>query len=250
MVQVKDRLLLVGGVVNAEGKQTISASTLFVSLGADGKVAGTTPGPDLPQGAMHDTCDLAGDSIYVMGGRGSKGVSTDLSARARIGADGTIGAWEVQTPLTPKRSHHASFVRGKRLYLVGGLDGNPVGDSAKQLTDVVFADLADDGSLGAWTPAGKLPVSVEVSSATLYKDAVYLVGGVEDNASFSAAIRRATFDADGTVTKFTELPVKLPNARGHVHETPMNGPIFYSVGGQNDDGDSLGTVDIGTFSGG
>ncbi|MBX3189824.1 MAG: hypothetical protein KF819_22555 [Labilithrix sp.] len=246
VARIKDRLLLAGGIVPAGGRMGPSTSSILVRIGEDGAIADVAPGPDLPKAVMHLTCEVHGDFVYALGGRGANSKSTTMSARARIGADGSLGAFEAQTPLAPDRSHHASFIREKRLYVLGGLTGDPAGDMVDR-SDAIVADIGDDGALGAWAPAGKLPTSVSVSSAQLYKDAVYVVGGLEDAAGFTDKIRRATFEADGTLSDFATVEGKLPGARGHVHQTPMYETFIYSVGGKDNANKSLGTIDVGKF---
>ena len=245
LAKIKDRYLIAGGIVPGVATMGVSATTILVSIGADGKVSDAVPGPALPKAVMHLTCDVQGDYVYALGGRGSDSKSTTMSARAHIGADGSLGAFEAQTALKPDRSHHASFIREKRIYVVGGLTGDPAGDYIDR-SDVIMADIGDDGALGAWSAAGKLPMALGVSSAQLYKDAVYLVGGIEGGI-FSDKVHRGTFNEDGTLAPIATLPTTLPAARGHVHETPMWKTFFFSVGGQDDNGTSLGTVDVGHF---
>lgn len=245
-VQVKDRILLAGGIVPKGGSMGVNRTSVLVKIGADGAVTDAVPGPDLPQAVMHLTCNVLGDYVYALGGRFSDSKSTTMSARAHINEDGTLGAFEAQTPLKPDRSHHASFVREKRLYVVGGITGDPAGDSVDR-SDAIMAEIGDDGVLGPWAAAGKLPEALSVTTAQLYKDAVYILGGLEDGVVFSDKARRATFNVDGTLTKFTALPSKLPAGRGHVHQTPMWKTFIFSVGGKDNDQMSLGTVDIGRF---
>jgi hypothetical protein len=245
MVKKGDRLYLFGGIVGVKASAP-STSSVVLTLDAEGKVTGSTPGPELPIAVMHLACELVGDSVYALGGRGSDSKSTTLSARTRIGADGSASPFEALTPLLPDRSHHALFVRGKQLYVLGGITGDPVGSNAKNRKDVVVAEIGDDGKLGEWFAAGALPTSISVSAAQLYQDAVYITGGLEE-AGFTNKIRRATFLEDGTLSEFTTLEATLPDARGHVHQTPMHGSFIYSVGGKNDDNESLGTIDIGKF---
>lgn len=245
MVKKGDRLYLFGGIVG-DVRKGPSTSSVVLTLGADGKVAGSAPGPELPVAVMHVGCELAGDSIYALGGRGADSRSTKLSARTKIAADGSLSPFESLTPLVPDRSHHAVFVRGKTVYVLGGIRGNPVGNQADNRKDVVAADIAPDGTLGEWYGAGALPTSISVSSALLYQDAVYVFGGLEEG-GFTAKIRRATFTDDGTLSAFTTLKTQLPDARGHVHQTPAYGSFVYSVGGKNDLDESLGTIDVGRF---
>lgn len=244
--KIKDRFLLAGGIVPADGSMGVDATSILVTLGADGMIASAVPGPDLPKAVMHLTCDVQGDYVYVLGGRGSNSRSTTMSARAHIGTDGTLGSFEPQTALKPDRSHHAAFIREKRLYVLGGLTGNPAGDAVDR-SDAIVADIGDDGSLGAWAVAGKLPEALSVTTAQLYKDAVYILGGLEGGTVFTDAVRRATFDENGSLSAFATLPGKLPAGRGHVHQTPMWKAFIFSVGGKDNDMKSLGTADVGRF---
>lgn len=244
LAKVKDRYLLAGGIVPGSGTMGLSKTSVLVRIGEGGKITDPIPGPDLPQAVMHLSCEAEGDYVYALGGRGAT-KSTTMSARAKIAADGTLGAFEAQTALKPDRSHHASFIREKRLYVVGGLTGDPTGDYVDR-SDAIVADIAADGTLGPWSAAGKLPTTLSVTSAQVYKDAVYIVGGLEDSA-FSDKIRRATFNDDGTLSAFATMPGKLPAARGHVHQTPMWKTFIFSVGGKDNNQTSLGTVDVGQF---
>ncbi len=243
--RVKDRFLLAGGIVATGGKMSVSATSVLVKVGADGKIGDAVPGPDLPKGVMHLTCEVHGDFVYALGGRGTDSKSTTLSARARIGADGSLGAFEAQVALKPDRSHHASFIRESRLYVLGGLTGDPTGDFVDR-SDAIVADIAADGTLGAWAAAGKLPTALSVTAAQVYKDAVYIAGGLEDS-EFTDKVRRATFNGDGSLTAFATLPGKLPEGRGHVHQTPMWKTFLFSVGGKDNKQKSLGTVDVARF---
>lgn len=244
-VKTKNKLYVLGGVV-AGTKMGPSASTVVLTVDDAGAVVGTAPGPALPKAVMHLTCELAGDSVYVLGGRGTDSRSTTMSARARIGADGALSPFEATTPLSPDRSHHASFVRNGKLYLVGGLTGDPT-SGATDRTDIVFADIRASGELGEWTPAGSLPKALSVSAAQVYQDALFIPGGLADGAKFTDEIRRGTFLPDGTVSELETLSAKLPSARGHVHQIPVYKSFFYSVGGKDNREKSLGVVDVGSF---
>lgn len=243
-VKVKDRILLAGGIMPSGGSMNVSRTSVLVKIGANGAVADVIPGPDLPRAVTHLTCNAEGEYVYAIGGADKK--STTTSARAHINDDGTLGAFDAQTPLKPDRSHHASFIREKRLYVLGGLTGAPAGDLVDR-SDAIVANIGDDGVLGPWAAAGDLPEALSVTTAQLYKDAVYILGGLEDGVVFSDKARRATFNVDGTLSKFAVLPSKLPAGRGHVHQTPMWKTFIFSVGGKDNDQKSLGTVDVGRF---
>lgn len=245
IVQVKDKIFIGGGVVAGGGKQGPTKGTLVVTLGADGKLAEATPGPDMPISVMHLSCELEKDNLYVFGGRMANSHSSKMSARAKLGADGAPGAFQNTTALVPDRSHHASLVHAGRVWIIGGITGDPSADFEDH-KDVISAPILEGGALGEWIAAGTLPKTLSVSAAKVVDNAVYLFGGLEGY-SFTDKIQRATWNDDGTLSAFTVLPQKLPGARGHVHQLPLYKGHVYSIGGKTDSG-SLGTVDIATFT--
>jgi hypothetical protein len=244
-VRQNGRLIATGGLTS---KRTgVTAKTISAPIDGAGVIGAWSDGPEMPMPVMHHTCEVAKGYLFVFGGRGSSGSSTNLAARARIKDDGTLDPFEKLAPLSPERSHHAGFVRGDRVYLVGGLTGNPVGNQAKDRKDVVFAALSADGTLGPFEPAGELPGNLSISAAQPYGDAIYLFGGYPGGSAYSNEIRRIILTPDGTVAEATAIEAKLPSARGHVHQTPTWKNRIYSVGGHDDLDTSIGFVDIGTF---
>jgi hypothetical protein len=240
----KGRITVIGGSAVTHHGQDIFGTSFSAPMDASGAIGAWEPGPTLPIGVMHQSCAVHGGWVYVTGGRSFAG-STTLSMRARIGEDGKLGAFEAQTPVEPDRSHHQSFVHGGRLYLAGGLTGDPI-ENPPSRDDVVAAAIAPDGTLGAWEPMGTLASGLSVSAAQEYGEAVYMLGGLEKGFSFSSRIHRLTFDEAGQITD-TVLPTKLPLGRGHVHQTPVYAGHLYSVGGKDSGDVSLGRVDVISF---
>jgi hypothetical protein len=128
------------------------------------------------------------------------------------------------------RSHHAAVVHDGALWLVAGLDGNPAGQNTP-LSDVIRSPFEKDGALGAWTTAGTLPHAYGTHAAIEAGNALWLLGGVEDNARFVDVVLRAPFEGDKVGA--WEVKEPLPNARSHVHQVPQFGSVVYSVGGSN-----------------
>ncbi len=65
------------------------------------------------------------------------------------------------------------------------------------------------------------------------RGAVWLFGGVEDNARFVDAVLRAPVSPDGKVGPWKKLASGLPAARSHVHQAPVHGNRVYSTAGSN-----------------
>jgi hypothetical protein len=241
-----NRVTLLGGT---DGHMMIASSVTAAIDPNDGTVGAWTSGPDLPEPVMHESCDAYGAWVYAVGGRSqyTGGASTATVGRAPLGPDGMIGKFEKLADLPVDRSHHQSFSMHDRLYVFGGITGNPVGNMELDRTDMAFAPIASDGTLGDWQNAGDLAAPLAISNATVFGEAVYSLGGLEKGSVYSANIRRLTLAADGTLASDVVVG-KIMTGRGHVHNCPMNGELLYSVGGHDNFDKSLGTVDIVKFS--
>jgi len=110
------------------------------------------------------------------------------------------------------------------------LDGNPAGANTP-LRDILRAPIRPDGSLDPWEPAGQLDSALAVHAAFVHNGYLYVIGGVENNARFIATVQRAPLDASGVAGAWETVPPGLPEARGHVHQTPVIAGRVYSVGG-------------------
>jgi hypothetical protein len=116
------------------------------------------------------------------------------------------------------------------VYVIGGLAGNPARQPV-QHRSVLRAEIARDGTLGEWRTVSELPHAYATHSAFVHGDALWVVGGVEDNTTFSARVWRAPLGRSGVVGAWSEAQ-PLPFGRGHVHQTPVIGGRVYSVGGR------------------
>jgi hypothetical protein len=241
LVKVGETLVLAGGTNGAR----ITAKTYAAKLGSDGKVGPFVEGPSLPMGVMHGVSVASGDYVYFVGGRGATtGKSVADVSRVRVSSNGTLGEMESLADLPADRSHGQALVHDGRLYVFGGLRGDPAGANTP-LDDVISAEILADGGLGEWKPSGTLPGARSITAAELAGDDVFVVGGLEGT-SFKSDVWRGTFDARKNLV-FEVTDVRLPFARGHVHQTPFFRGKLYSVGGKNAADRSFGTVDIASF---
>ena len=231
-VAARGYVVLTGGQVAANGNLralTRVAETYTAPITADGSLGAWTPGPALPAPRFHHPSVYHDGWVYVVGGQGATEAETGVFA-ARLGADGTLGPWQTLRPLPEPRSHHAVVVDRDALYVVGGLGGNPARQPV-QHRSVLRAVIARDGTLGEWRQIGEMPHSYATHSAFVHDDALWVVGGVEDNTTFSARVWRAPLSRSGTLGSWSEVQA-LPLGRGHVHVTPVIGGRVYSVGGR------------------
>jgi murein DD-endopeptidase MepM/ murein hydrolase activator NlpD len=121
-------------------------------------------------------------SIYVLGGYGSPGghvqtLRSEVFSAAINPFDGTLAPWQSTTPLPSPRRRLAVAVdpTGSRVYAIGG-DASP--SSPIPTTDVFFAPILGNGSLGAWTSTTPLPFPGRFGhGAVVYNGWLYVTGG-------------------------------------------------------------------------
>ncbi|HEX5727183.1 MAG TPA: hypothetical protein VFX98_17020 [Longimicrobiaceae bacterium] len=205
--------------------------TLVATARPDGTLGPWRAQAPLPAPRFHHASVHHRGWVYVVGGLENQR-STASVYRARVGADGRIAAWDSLAPLPRPRSHQGSFVHGDALYLVAGLDGNPAGQH-EPLRDVIRARIHPNGSLGPWETVGTLPHAYGTHASFAHGGFAWLLGGVEDNARFVDVVLRAPLRPDGTLGEWARVERRLPNARSHVHQTPVHRGRVYSVAGSN-----------------
>ncbi|MCK6544630.1 hypothetical protein L6R52_02075 [Myxococcota bacterium] len=218
-------------VVVAGGRVRVGrdlSEVLVARIGASGILGDWQPAPRLPSTAFHLALVAHGDRLVVTGGLLGSTATTAVYG-ARISVDGAVSEWSRLRDLPEPRSHHGAVVHAGAIYLAGGLAGNPAASPTLH-RDVLRAELLADGSLGEWVTVGALPENHATHSAVVVGDELWLLGGVEENATFSDDILAATFADDGTLGEFRVLG-RLPRGRGHVHQTPVHRGKLYSVGG-------------------
>ena len=77
-----------------------------------------------------------------------------------------------------------------------------------------------------------MPHSYATHSAFVRDGALWVVGGVEDNARFCELVWRAPRGRGGSLGAWSQVAQPLPFGRGHVHVTPVIGGRVYSIGGR------------------
>ena len=245
-VVVDNHLVVAGGVTDFVTSREV-ASTFVAILNADGSLGAWSAGPDLPEPAMHHTCNVNASDIYCIGGRKDGNYTTDLAVRTRLRPDGTLTPYQAVTPLPSTRGFHEAFIEKGALYVVSGLRRDPPMADFQYLTDALRAPLADDGSLGAWQVAGDLPDTRQVASVSVLAGRAYFLGGMNGDDAMVDTILAASFGADGAIAVVDVLSAKLSVARAHVHQTPIYRHWIYSVGGMLANGSPTGIIDVGTF---
>ena len=189
-------------------------------------------GAPLPFGRDHHATFLvqsgAGDYLYAAGGTDYRVFFADV-VRARIGADGALGAWEAAGSLpTPRGGTSVAVVNGVAVLTGGQITTDTSMRSLKRIDEVYTARIADDGTLGAWAAAPALPAARFHHPAVAHNGWIYVVGG-QGAREAEAGVFAAQVAADGSISGWTEAR-PLPRARSH-HAAFVEAGHLYVVGG-------------------
>jgi hypothetical protein len=221
-------LYVIGG---GDGAQTW-ANVDRAPLGADGSVGAfvdqaVTPKP--VAGLTGGVVTIGTSNVIVIAG-GTNLRVTDQAFSAAVGDDGTLAPWKSAGSVLQNRMHPGAFVAGDTIYVLGGFNDPSVWD------DVVRAKVSADGTVSAWTAAGKLPGPRSHMSVSFADGYVYLTGGLAKSAFGNPPVLRDVSRGhlleDGTVGEWTAMPA-FPTSIA-THSSFVYGGYLYAGGGIDD----------------
>ncbi len=139
---------------------------------------------------------------------------------------GLAGGWaDVSSTGLPPRLFHASVVVGTHIYVFGGDPGN-----GTPLATCYVTTIQANHTLAAWQPVTSLPLGLSDAVAVAVNNRVYVMGGF-DGTTTRNTVYRATVNADGSLSAWTQDAGLLPESLLHSAATAVNG-FIYMVGGE------------------
>ncbi|HSX17216.1 MAG TPA: hypothetical protein VLH86_03890 [Patescibacteria group bacterium] len=183
-----------------------------------------------PAARYGSTSVVANGYVYVMGGTSNSASSFANNVYyAKVNADGTISStWNSATNLPYSAYKATSFTANGYIYYIGGYDGT------NTRSDVSYARINADGSLGAWQTAAAVTPGRSSSSTVYLNGYVYVIGGF-NNSIFVGTTSYAKVNADGSVGTWQTATGVLPSAAviARTSAVAANGYI-YLMGGSSD----------------
>jgi hypothetical protein len=179
---------------------------------------------------MHAASFAVGSRMWIMGGFSEQAALDDVIF-ADVGKDGTIASWSSGGKLPRALTHFAVSYDNGSVYVTGGLGTLPTVTSPTLIT-VYRGTVEDDGTIDGWSQMKPMPSGICTHSSFVFGGWLYIAGGIDDTAQ-SADVRRAHIEDDGTLSAW-ETAAALPQARGHVHQLPIEHDRVYSVSGATD----------------
>jgi hypothetical protein len=176
--------------------------------------------------------------VYAVGGVDADGTSSATVERVAFDDDGPHGEWQLEAEMPEQRSHHGLAVHDGALYVTGGLTRIENNFNNDVPYDTVLRSvIAEDGSLGAWTVVGTMPVALAVHASFVHAGHLYLAHGLDmSTLNFVNTLHRAPILEDGGLGTWQQLASTLPITRGHCHQVPLLEGLLLSIGGTNNAG--------------
>ncbi|GAC1386779.1 MAG: hypothetical protein NVS1B7_7230 [Candidatus Saccharimonadales bacterium] len=144
---------------------------------------------------------------------------------------GTVGAWTATTSFTTARQLQRSVTYNNYMYIVGGQ--HVTSDTACNVSaslycsDVQFAPINANGTLGAWTATTSLPTPRSAHGLVTYNGFMYVLGG--GNTAQLNDVQYAPINANGTLGAWTAT-TSFTTARNEHGALAINN-FMYVLGG-------------------
>lgn len=229
-------------VMGGLNTSTTTATVYYAHLNTDGTL-GTwqTAANALPAARQAGSTIYANGYIYYFGGKDSGGTIQTTVYYAKVGADGSVGAWTTSSnPLTAARYFNASVGANGYVYVVGGTTTGEV-----QQSTIYYARLNGDGSTTSWTTAtNSLPNPRSEAAALVSNGYLYVIGG-GDSGGYRSTVYYARLNADGSVGTWSTSANALPANRASAGTVIVDGYMYIIAGFSG----SSGTTTVYSTSG-
>lgn len=229
-----------GSLTFGNGGGDYTWASVITIAGTSTVTGGWTATSSIGYGAVTEPGTAAYNGyLYALGGEGNTLYNT--VQYAAINSNGTIGTWQTTASFaTPRRGFGVVAYEGY-LYVLGGRDTT----NSVLLSDVQYAPINSDGSVGAWKTTTSLPTMRQRQGSVAYNGYMYSIGG-EDSGGSLQEVDYAPINANGTLGTWTNTSA-LTTARSMPGSVVYNG-YLYAVGGAGG-GSALSTVEYAPING-
>lgn len=159
-------LYIFGG--NASG--ALQNTAHYAPINANGTIGTWTATTSFTNARNGHTAFIYNGRAYVIGGINA-GTYYGDTQYATVNADGTIGAWTATTSLGTARTAHATVAYSGYVYVIGG------DSSVSSLTDVQYAPISANGTIGTWTATTSFTTARSDHAVVAYNGRLYMTGG-------------------------------------------------------------------------
>ncbi len=193
----------------------------YAKLNQDGSVGAWQTATSLPATRSRHDSIIANGYVYVIAGSFNDSVAGAVTTvyYAKLNTDGSIGAWATSNSIPAARLQGKATTANGYVYYTGGGDTSGVAQ-----TNVYYARLNVDGSVGSWTTASN-PMTARYDHTTLVSNGyMYIIGG--NNSGAQSTVFYSKLASDGSVGSWSTSVNPLPGARDSHLSVVANGYLY------------------------
>lgn len=192
-----------------------------------GDITGWATTTSLPISLRSAQTVVTKNRVYILGGWNSSNVPSSAVYTAPINSDGTLGTWVLDTALPATNVESQVIVTKNYVYLLGGITTSSV-----LVSTIYAAPINTNGTIGTWTSAGNLPVTLASFSAIITKKRIYVIGGRSAASTYVSTVYTAIINDNGTLGGWSTSPNSLPITIGYAQAIITKNRV-YLCGGYN-----------------
>lgn len=198
----------------------------------------------IPGGRADGSAAVIGTTYLYIGGTDGKSAQATTLVSHAVGS-GNLDKWSQGPALPEPRTDATLAVLGSTVHLFGGL-----GPDGKPTTTAYSLTVNNDGTLGQWTADDKLALPSPRAGATAVavSDGIVVMGGTDGTAA-TRSVWKTQQDASGNLGPWAAQPGALAEANTD-GVAMIVGDVIYVIGGVNDKGQTVATVQLGKVGGG
>jgi N-acetylneuraminic acid mutarotase len=219
-----------GGDGSGEALNTVERA----ALKADGSLGPWEDLSSILESRYGHAAVVSNGYIYVIAGSNNKNQPLASVERAALQPNGTLGKWELTTPLQTARSAPAAVTFNNFIYVVGGWDGI-------KWAATESVQINAGGGLASWKSSALLLTPRESAAAVVANGQVILAGGSAGGGAFISSIEAATINSDGSLANWRKI-ASLKTARAGLAAVIYNQSL-YAFGGESPSPTVLGSVE-------
>jgi hypothetical protein len=183
-------MYIMGGDVGSPGTVTTSKETESAIINSNGTLGTWTATTQMPTALYAFGTAIYNGYVYITGGNPG-GASTAVSYASLTSAG--IGTWQTGTSFTTARFAHATVAYDSVLYVIGGSTA-----ANALLSDVQYAPINSDGSIGSWTFTSPIPVR-RYLSAMGANGHLYVTGGTDTGTNAKSDVLITSVSSNGAL---------------------------------------------------
>jgi hypothetical protein len=169
--------------------------------------------------------------MYVIGGTLFGSYYSDVQY-AVINGDGTLGTWVSTTSLGFGRSSPSALAYNGYMYVIGGRHGTSDtqcnSTSTIACSDVQYAPINANGTLGTWLTSGNFDTARYAHATFAYNGYMYVLGG-QFNALYYSDVQYAKINANGTVGSWSYIQ-SFNTGRANFSAVAYHGYVYIMAG--------------------